>query len=179
MAESTWEKPIISSSNLTIARKGERLKFLIGGLLLLGAVIYLIISGTASSARYFITVDQIVNNSVEYLGQTVRISGAVIGDTIVYEEETLTLDFTIANIPDKTDNLALTLHNAVTNPGATRLVVHMDNEVKPDLLQHEAQAILTGRLGEDGIFYASELLLKCPSRYEEANPAQAVSQPEV
>ena len=38
----------------------------------------------------------------------------------------------------------------------------------PDLLQHEAQAIMTGRLGDDGVFYADELLLKCPSRYEES-----------
>ncbi|NJL57955.1 cytochrome c maturation protein CcmE [bacterium] len=33
----------------------------------------------------------------------------------------------------------------------------------PDLLQHEAQAILTGTLGDDGVFYATELLLKCPA----------------
>jgi len=45
--------------------------------------------------------------------------------------------------------------------------------VKPDLLKHEAQAIVTGHLGADGIFYADELLLKCPTRYEEAVPDQA------
>jgi cytochrome c-type biogenesis protein CcmE len=44
---------------------------------------------------------------------------------------------------------------------------------KPDLLRNEAQAIMTGHLGEDGIFYAEELLLKCPTRYEEAVPEQA------
>jgi cytochrome c-type biogenesis protein CcmE len=44
--------------------------------------------------------------------------------------------------------------------------------VKPDLLQNEAQAIVTGELGEDGIFYANELLLRCPTRYEEAVPDQ-------
>lgn len=179
MTESTWEKPIVSSPNIPVAKQSERLKFLIGGVLLLGAVIYLILSGTASGARYFITVEKVVSNPAEYVGQTVRISGAVIGDTIAYEEGTLTLDFTIANIPDEIDDLALMLHNAVSDPNSTRLVVHMENEVKPDLLQNEAQAILTGKLGEDGVFYASELLLKCPSRYEESNPAQAVSQPEV
>jgi len=31
---------------------------------------------------------------------------------------------------------------------------------KPDLLKDEAQAIVTGKLGEDGVFYADELLLK-------------------
>jgi len=32
---------------------------------------------------------------------------------------------------------------------------------------------MTGRMGEDGVFYADELLLKCPSRYEEGVPSQA------
>jgi cytochrome c-type biogenesis protein CcmE len=44
---------------------------------------------------------------------------------------------------------------------------------KPDLLQHEAQAIMTGRLGEDGKFFADELLLKCPTKYEDAVPEQS------
>jgi cytochrome c-type biogenesis protein CcmE len=45
----------------------------------------------------------------------------------------------------------------------------------PDLLQNEAQAILSGYLGEDGIFHANELLLKCPSRFEEALPDQSIA----
>jgi cytochrome c-type biogenesis protein CcmE len=28
-------------------------------------------------------------------------------------------------------------------------------------------------MGADGVFYAEELLLKCPTRYEEAVPEQA------
>jgi len=45
--------------------------------------------------------------------------------------------------------------------------------VKPDLLKNEAQAIMSGRINENGVFEATELLLKCPSRYEEAVPNQA------
>jgi len=41
------------------------------------------------------------------------------------------------------------------------------------LLQNEAQAIVTGKLGDDGIFYADELLLKCPTRYDQQVPTQA------
>jgi cytochrome c-type biogenesis protein CcmE len=47
------------------------------------------------------------------------------------------------------------------------------NGPRPDLLKHEAQAIMTGKLDENGVFHAEELLLKCPTRYEEALPAQA------
>jgi cytochrome c-type biogenesis protein CcmE len=68
--------------------------------------------------------------------------------------------------------LAAVLHQAVNDPAARRLqVVYVGP--KPDLLRDEAQAIVTGRLGDDGVFYADELLLKCPTRYEEALPSQA------
>jgi cytochrome c-type biogenesis protein CcmE len=172
MAQQVWEKPILPAPQQK--PRSEYLKFLIGGALMLAAVVYLIISGTANGARYFITIDELVNNP-EYVGKTVRMSGAVIGSTIEYDSSNLIIDFTVVHIPTDTTDLARTLHEAVSNPGATRVRVHIENEVKPDLLQHEAQAILTGKLGEDGVFYATELLLKCPSRYEENVPAQSVA----
>jgi cytochrome c-type biogenesis protein CcmE len=49
----------------------------------------------------------------------------------------------------------------------------VEGQPKPDLLRNEAQAIMTGRMGEDGAFHATELLLKCPTKYEEAVPQQA------
>jgi cytochrome c-type biogenesis protein CcmE len=45
--------------------------------------------------------------------------------------------------------------------------------VKPDLLRDEAQAIMTGKIDENGVFVADELLLKCPTKYEEAVPEQS------
>jgi cytochrome c-type biogenesis protein CcmE len=44
------------------------------------------------------------------------------------------------------------------------------NEPRPEMLRHEAQAILSGKLGADGVFYATELQFKCPSRFEESGP---------
>lgn len=170
MAEITWEKRAGQQEKL---KTGKHTKFLIAGLIALGSVFYLIVSGTTTNARYFITVDELVSNSA-HMGESVRITGAVLGDTIQYDTSTLTLDFTIAHIPAETEDLAKDLYMAVNNESVTRIAVHMENEVKPDLLRHEAQAILTGAMGDDGIFYATELLLKCPSRYEESLPDQTV-----
>jgi cytochrome c-type biogenesis protein CcmE len=47
------------------------------------------------------------------------------------------------------------------------------NGPKPDLLKNEAQAILSGTVNADGSFTATEVLLKCPTKYEEAVPEQA------
>jgi cytochrome c-type biogenesis protein CcmE len=155
-----------------------RSKFLIGGVLILVAVVYLIASATQANAQYFLTVDELIAQQDEMTGRNVRISGAVLGDTISYDPQTFVLEFTIAHVPgDNADledegGLAQALYYAVNDPSRTRLRVHYEGP-KPDLLRHEAQAIMTGELREDGIFYADELLLKCPTKYEEAVPDQA------
>lgn len=169
MTQANWEKA--KNSDAPQSAAPERIKFIIGGVLLLGAVIYLVMSGTISGAQYFVTVDDVVHNA-DYAGQTVRISGAVLGDTIEFDAENLIIDFTVVNMSSEYSDLAAELNQAVNDTSRTRLDVHIEGEVLPDLLQHEAQAILTGSLGEDGVFYATELLLKCPSRYEEALPQQ-------
>ena len=153
-------------------------KFVIGGILILGAVVFLIWSSTAASAEYFLTIDEVHAKGSGVVDKNLRVSGAVIGDSIQYDAENLTLTFEVAHVP--ADNLAIetegglaeVLHQAILDPGRSRIkVVYVGP--KPDLLRNEAQAIMTGHMGEDGIFYADELLLKCPTRYEEALPEQS------
>lgn len=155
-----------------------RLKFILGGLLIVAAVVYLIATSTQASAQYFLTIDELAARGWNTGDRKVRISGAVIGDTIQYDPQTLTLKFTVAHVPgdnkeiEAQGGLAEVLHAAVTDPARTRMqVVYVGP--KPDLLRNEAQAIMTGKVGEDGVFYADELLLKCPTKYEESLPAQA------
>lgn len=173
-----WEKS--SAKEETIARlskRGGRLKFMVAGLVVLSAAIYLMISGTLTGAKYFITVEELATDPA-FVGETVRISGAVIGDTIVYDTSDPNMpviEFTISHIPTEFDDLALALNQSVNDPTAARLPVRVENEPMPDLLQHEAQAIVTGKLDENGVFQANELLLKCPSRFEEAGPGAEIA----
>jgi len=150
-------------------------KFLIGGLLIIAAVVYLIVSSTQANAQYFLTVEEMASKATD--GRDVRVSGAVIGDSIQYDPQALTLSFTIADVPgdnkviEAQGGLAAVLHAAVIDPNRPRMKVVYSGP-KPDLLRDEAQAIMTGHLGTDGVFYADELLLKCPTKYEEAVPSQ-------
>lgn len=153
-------------------------KFVIGGVMILAAVVVLIWTSTTQSAEYFYTIDELNAKGVSAVDRSMRVSGAVIGDSIQYDAQSLTLSFEVAHVP--ADNLAIesegglaeVLHQAVLDPSRSRIkVVYVGP--KPDLLRNEAQAIMTGRMGQDGIFYAEELLLKCPTRYEEAVPEQA------
>lgn len=157
-----------------------RIKFLVGGLLIVAAIVYLIISSTQASAQYFMTIGELESKEASMQGRDLRISGAVLGDSIQYDPETLELTFTIADIPGDNEDieaqggLAVVLHEAVMDPDRPRLQVVYSGP-KPDLLRNEAQAIITGKIGEDGKFYANELLLKCPTKYEESVPNQAGS----
>jgi cytochrome c-type biogenesis protein CcmE len=151
--------------------KNNRLKYFIGGGLILIAVIIMIISATRNTAEFFMTVEELQASGGQYAGERLRVSGAVLGGSIYYDMESNRLHFTIANIPDEEtlnsrENPDLILHEAVNNPENPRLDVIYDG-AKPEMLKDEAQAILTGTLNQDGLFMAEELLLKCPSKYEE------------
>jgi len=155
----------------------QRNKFILGGLLILAAVVYLIFSSTQASAEFFMTVDEVNAQGQSVVGKNLRLSGAVVGDSIQYDANTLTLSFDVAHVPgdnaeiEAQGGLAEVLHAAVMDPTRARVkVVYIGP--KPDLLRDEAQAIMTGHMAADGIFYADELLLKCPTRYEQAVPGQ-------
>lgn len=155
-----------------------RTKFIIGGVLILAAVVYLIVSSTQANAEYFMTVDELKAKGSAVADQNLRVSGAVVGDTIQYDPQTLTLSFQVANVPgdnkevDAEGGLAAVLHAAVVDPSRARIKVVYSGP-KPDLLKNEAQAIMTGHLDSAGVFHADELLLKCPTKYQNAVPNQA------
>lgn len=160
----------------------SKTKFIIGGLLIAAAIVYLITSSVQANAQYYLTVDETLSRyeKGELEDRNLRVSGAVIGESVDYDVDDLRLEFTVAHVPgEKADlneegGLAKALHLAVSDPSreTLRVVYHGP---KPDLLQHEAQAIMTGQMGEGGVFYADEVLLKCPTKYEEAVPEQAES----
>jgi cytochrome c-type biogenesis protein CcmE len=158
--------------------RGGQMKFIVGGLLIIAAIVFLVVSSFQSTAQYFYTVEEIQSKGSGIVGKSLRASGAVLGDTIQFDKATLKLSFMMANVSNDTKDidaaggLAQVLHLAVLNPKAARLKVIYTGP-KPDLLKNEAQAIVTGKVGADGVFYADELLLKCPTRYDEQLPAQA------
>jgi cytochrome c-type biogenesis protein CcmE len=160
-------------------KKTSITKFIIGGALIAAAVVILAITSLRGNTQYYMTVDELLSSGS---GQTqnVRISGVVIGSSIQYDAAADLLTFEVANIPgdnaaiEKKGGLASALHSAAIDPGLKHLKVSYHGS-KPDLLKGEAQAIMTGSLGSDNVFYVTELLLKCPSRYEDSLPAQAGS----
>ena len=136
-----------------------RAKFIIGGIIVAAAVVYLIASSISSSAQYYLTVKELRDKEQTMAGRNVRVSGFVVGDSIAYNPQASNLSFDIVDSHDELSSTVKvrTLKIVYTGP-------------KPDLLQHEAQAIAEGKLNPDGTFAANNLLLKCPTRYEDQLP---------
>lgn len=158
MAESTWTN---TGEEVLFPAKSNQLKFIVGGILLLAAIVYLIVTAMSGNTQLYKTVDEFYADQDRLVGRDLRIAGKVVGDSIVFTQ-----------IDATTTRLEFDVVDDIANPGQKLHIVAM-NEPKPDTLQHEAEALVEGSANENGEFIANPggLLLKCPSRYEELDPA--------
>ena len=143
-------------SELATRRSSGNLKFIIGGLLLIGAVFFLIFQATVSTGAYYMTVSEVNSAGASLVGERVRVSGAVVEGSENWNAQEITLRFSITD-----------------ESGAVLPVVFFGP--RKDNFQRAAEAIAEGEVLADGSFQANDLLLKCPSRYEE-NPEEVYVQ---
>ena len=72
-------------------------KYLIGALLILGALGYLIFGGLSQSLTYFITPSEYFQNPAKYAGKRVRLGGLVKPGTVRFNRDTLELRFVLTD----------------------------------------------------------------------------------
>jgi cytochrome c-type biogenesis protein CcmE len=128
--------------------KQKRLRLYLGAAVILVVLVYLVISSTQGSVVYAMTLQELVDRGSSIYGQGVRVGGNVDGDSISFNANDLTLRFTIYD-------------------GGLTLPVEYKG-AQPDMFRDEAQVLVEGKYSEDGLFRATKLLLKCPSKYEAA-----------
>jgi cytochrome c-type biogenesis protein CcmE len=138
-----------------VARKRSgRVKFLAGGVVVVAIVVYLVVTSIQGATAEYLNVQQV--QAQANLDRIVRVSGTIVGDTINWDSQTMDLRFELSD-------------------DTGRLPVYY-NGLRPDMFRDGATAIVEGKVGTDGVFQASQLLLKCPSKYEEKATEQATSQ---
>ena len=185
MSEATWEKSPELLEQLQ-GRKSQRWFYLLVGLALVGVVVFLVLKGTILGSSYFKTVEELTSDS-SLVDKKVRVSGAIAqvdgANDVIYDADSNTLNFTIIHIPNDNKGLreggglATVLASAVTDSSLPRIqVIYQSSEI-PDLMfgNDPTQAIVEGKLGEDGIFYATSLQMKCPTKYADDVPDQVAS----
>jgi cytochrome c-type biogenesis protein CcmE len=126
-------------------------RFIGGGLLIVAFVVFLafqMVQATTTTGAYYLTVGELNGRQAEMIGERVRVNGSVVEGTEDWNAQEITLRFTIAD--ENGDELPIVFYGP-----------------RPDNFQRAASAIVEGELLADGTFQANNLLLKCPSRYEE------------
>ena len=157
IVQSTWTEPTSEeraapSRSLRRRRKRLPLSFILGGLAILGAVIYLVYANTQAGAVYYMTVAELHScTTCASSGQSVRVAGIVQAGSIVNNIQTQTIKFVIT---EGTETLPVVYTGVV-----------------PDIFRAGIQVVVEGHYTGQGPFQAQTLLAKCPSKFQVATPA--------
>lgn len=127
--------------------------FLLAGVAIAGAVIYLVIANTSASAEYYMTIGELHRCAPTCDARTVRVAGWVTPNTIQRDAQTQVVHFTVADT-----QAAGSPSMPVTYGG-----------VVPDIFKSGIQVVVEGHM-VNGMFQASNLLAKCPSKFQSATP---------
>ena len=133
----------------TRRRRRLRISFVLGGLAILGAVVYLVIASTQANAVYYMTVSELKNCAI-CATQQVRVAGVVQTGSIVNDDTNQQMRFTIA---DDKQSLQVVYSGIV-----------------PDIFRPGITVVVEGLYSGHGPFQAQTLLAKCPSKFQSATP---------
>lgn len=155
-----------------------KFRFVLGAGLIVAAVAYLIVAAVQSTAEYYLTVNQVNARGTKLVGQNLRVGGSVKPGTVSWDPKTLTLKFAIvqphspgkAVVPAKTAVTRVAQSNtgnAAADPDpAPSFFVTCVGEPKPDMFAPGRDVIVQGRLESGGRIEATQVLTKCPSKYQ-------------
>ena len=137
--------------------RSHRTRFFIIAAVVVLSLAFMIWAAFGENTRYFLTVsefnDKQAAQGIEE-GQMVRVSGKLVEGTFDRPEKSTTSHFEITDQEGAAS-------------GSAMLQAKYDG-VLPDLFFNpHSEIILEGSYTEEGVFDASEILVKCPSKYQD------------
>ena len=127
----------------------KKIKFIVGLLVIVIIIGYLVFFAMKGSALYYMTVSELKAKGSGVYEAGVRISGDVETGSVQWDPTTLNLTF-------------------VMTDGEARVPV-VYHGGKPDMFREGGPVVVEGRYTAEKIFQATQLLTKCPSKYEPAD----------
>ena len=113
---------------------------------ILVAIVYVFITGLSDTMVYYYNVSEVSERRAELAGDALRVHGQVVPGSIEKDATGLIHKFLIEE------------------GGLTVPVVYRD--IVPDTFEDRADAVVEGSFDSSGIFQATFLMAKCPSKYE-------------
>lgn len=128
---------------------------IVGGAVIVAALLYLLVGGIGDSLVYFITPSELLAMGETARGQSFRLSGTVEPGSIEWDAETLELRFQLTD-----EETAITVES---------------EGVPPQMFHDGIDVVLEGVLAEAGVFRATNVMVKHSNEYgpppEGAEPA--------
>lgn len=122
-------------------------KFLVGGVVVALVIGLLIATSFSGSTSDYLTISEVKALDAEQVRDS-RVSGAIVANSVEWNTRELHLTF---QIEDETGTLPISYHGP-----------------QPDMLVDAVEAVAIGKYNHQaGVFEANDLLMKCPSKYEE------------
>ncbi|MEG0461096.1 cytochrome c maturation protein CcmE domain-containing protein [Gordonibacter sp.] len=135
--------------------KTKRRMVVVTGIIVIVLVVILAMVGGSSSAKS-VTIADVAGG--QYVDQKIQVSGNVVENSFKTDDNVLIFDILDPN-GDPSQTVRVSYEGGVA---AT--------------FGNDVTAICTGKMGSDGVLRASELVTKCPSKYENATDALGVAQ---
>jgi cytochrome c-type biogenesis protein CcmE len=120
-------------------------RYIIGGGVILAAVVYLLYLSFSDAVNYYVTVSEFFDRESELSETSIRVAGKI-ATPISWNSEDLYLEFYLT---EGGDSMPVTYNGA-----------------RPSGFKEGSSILVEGRYQSGGIFRASQLIIKCPSKYE-------------
>ncbi|GIW41582.1 MAG: cytochrome C biogenesis protein CcmE [Candidatus Binatia bacterium] len=133
---------------------GKRGRFLVGSVLIAGAVGYLVYTAVTETSVYYLTIGEFWQKKEQVADTGLRLAGRVQPGSVSYDAKSMGLEFALVDIE---------------KPAAPLKVSYRG--VLPDMFAEGRDVIVEGRYS-DGTFEAHKVLTSCPSKYEPDEPSQ-------
>jgi cytochrome c-type biogenesis protein CcmE len=123
-----------------------KLKFILGGAVIVAALSWLGFVGFQESKAYYVTVEEFSKLQGELQGKTLKVAGDVVDGSI--------------------DRTKSQMEFVINSEGKTLRVRYVGKDVVPDTFKDGSKALVEGGMAPDGIFQARHIEAKCASKYE-------------
>jgi cytochrome c-type biogenesis protein CcmE len=123
-----------------------KMKFILGGVVIVAALAWLGFVGFQESKAYYITVDEFAAMKGNTDGKTFKLAGDVVTGSI--DKTKSQMEFVISSRDNKIK------------------VRYVGSAIVPDTFKDGSKALVEGKPAPDGIFQASHIEAKCASKYE-------------
>jgi cytochrome c-type biogenesis protein CcmE len=123
-----------------------KMKFILGGVVILAALVWLGFVGFQESKAYYVTVDEYSASKGTFEGKTLKLAGDVVAGSI--DRSKTEMEFILSSRDNKIR------------------VRYVGKAVIPDTFKDGSKALVEGKTAPDGAFQASHIEAKCASKYE-------------